>query len=123
MGLLPNPYVIIALIVFWGVSVSAVGWKSYSMGAESERLDRLEDQELVEKVMDEAEKGAAKAIAKLRVRYLPSRASLEKHVRENSVYNDCRHTPGVVQQLNEALDGRPKPVGPGALHPANPPKR
>jgi 5-enolpyruvylshikimate-3-phosphate synthase len=75
-----------------------LGWK---VCAWKNAADRLK----AEEIMQQAEIGAAKAIAKIKVQNTTIRQPLEREVRENTVYVDCRNSPDSMRLLNAALVG------------------
>jgi hypothetical protein len=102
-----NPWPIVAAaVVFLGGF--GIGWK-----AQSDHRDALEL--AAKQGRDEALEAAAKEIAKIEVKQITINRKLEREVRENVVYRDCRHTPDAVRLLNNALQNRAEPAGDGKL--------
>lgn len=80
------------------------------------RADQAEVIELARKVRDDAQRGAAEAIAKIEIRHTTVRAAVEKEIHEKLVYRDCQHSADQLQRINAALTGRePEPPRGGQL--------
>lgn len=68
---------------------------------------------------DAAASAAAAAIAKLRPIHQTTRATLEREVRENTVYRDCRSGPVSLRAFNAAIPGYVEPAASGVVPAAN----
>jgi hypothetical protein len=68
-----------------------------------------------EKVVAMAADAAASAIAKLRPIHQTTRATLEREVRENTVYRDCRSGPVSMRAFNAAIPGYVEPAASGVV--------
>lgn len=79
--------------------------KGRSDGSAIARADQAEVLELARKVRDDAQRGAAEAIARIEIRHTTIRQQLEREIHEKPVYRDCRHTPFGLQRINAALSG------------------
>ena len=85
-------------------------------GAAIQRADQSEALDLARKVREEAQRGAADAIAKIEIKNTTIRQTMEREIHEKPVYRDCRHDAGSLQRINAAITGRePAPVGGGQL--------
>jgi hypothetical protein len=82
-------------------------------GAAIQRADQAEVLELARQVRDEAQRGAAAAIAQIEIKHTTIRQQLEREIHEKPVYRDCQHDAGGLQRINAALTGR-EPVAPGS---------
>lgn len=76
------------------------------------RADQAEALDLARKVRDEAQRGAAAAIAQIEIKHTTVRQAVEKEIHEKLVYRDCQHSADQLQRINAALTGR-EPVAPG----------
>ena len=74
-------------------------------GSAIARADQAEVLELARKVRDDAQRGAAEAIAKIEIKHTTVRAAVEKEIHEKPVYRDCRHTDYALRRINSALIG------------------
>lgn len=102
-----NPYAIIAAgVLALGL---AVGGFTFGMRYESGQHARTE--QLVADVREQAQLGAADAIARQKPIQKIIQQKLETVTREVPVYRDCRNTPDVVRLLDDALAGRPDSAG------------
>lgn len=115
-----NPYVLLALVLFYASSIGAVGYKAYHLGGEHVIAEQAETQELIDKVYDKAQQGAAEAISKLEVKNVTIRQKAETITREVPVYRDCHHDADGLRLLNEALAPGSEPAGHGELPGADP---
>lgn len=80
------------------------------------RADQAEVLDLARKVRDDAQRGAAEAIARIEIKQTTIRQQLEREIHEKPVYRDCQHDAGSLQRINAALTGRePEPPGGGQL--------
>lgn len=98
--MIPLPSTPMLLIIAVAIGFGG-GWKVKDW---QEDAGRLRD----ELVMQKAEEGSAKAIAAIKVQNVTIRQPLEREIRENTVYADCRNSPDGMRLLNATL------IGPGA---------
>lgn len=105
-----NPYVLL------GAGILAVGLAigGFAFGMKYQRGQEARAVVLIEKVREEAQLGAAEAIAKIEVRNTTIRQQLETVTREVPVYRDCRNTDDGMRLINDALRG-PGTAGGGEL--------
>lgn len=90
--------------------------KGRTDGSAIARADQAEVLELARKVRDDAQRGAAEAIAKIEIKQTTIRQQLEREIHEKPVYRDCLHDAGSLQRINAAITGRePEPPGGGQL--------
>lgn len=102
-----TPYLII------GGLVAAAGSFVYGMDVGEDRAiaKQKATSELVDAVYDKAQKGAASAIADMEVKNVTITQPIRTEVRTNTVYAECRHSPGGLRDLNAAITGRTEPAG------------
>lgn len=93
-----NAYLIAALVALSG----AVGAYFYGIhvGTNEEKVHRQDIEDVKREVIAASADAAASAIAKIEVKNTTIRQTLEKEVRENTVYRDCRSGMSAVQLLN-----------------------
>ena len=93
-------------------------WKAYELGRDHELATQAREDTAAERTRQVASQAAAQAIAGIEVKNTTIRQTLEREVRENTVYRDCRSGPGAVSVLNAspgiAASG-PEPTGGGQL--------
>ncbi len=108
---MPNPYILLALVIGWGASVAGAGW--WGIGIGEDRI--IATQAKVNKAIDEtraaAQQGAADAIAKIEIKNITVNRKLETLVRENRVFADCRSGPSSVHLYNSSIPGYSEPPG------------
>lgn len=107
-----NPYALIAA----GVLALGLAIGGFVFGVKYESGQQAKTEALIADVREQAQLGAAEAIAKNRPVQQIIKQKLETQVRENTVYRDCRNSADAFRLLNDALAGRePQPVGGGQL--------
>lgn len=94
-----NLYLIIAGLV----AVMAAGAGGFKLGVDHEKATQVDKQALVAEAVDAANAVAAEAIAGIRVTNTTIQQEIQREIRTNTIYGDCRHTPDGLRQLNEAL--------------------
>lgn len=120
--MLANPYVLLAIALFYVGSLGAVGYKAYETGIEHQLASEKKDREAYEKGRDAALEAAATAIAKIDVKQVTIRQRAETITREVPVYTDCHNTADAMRVLNDALaaPGKEQPADNGKLPGAGP---
>ncbi len=106
-----NPYVLLGGAL---LAISAYGVGRWDGGRLKEgEQDRT--QLAIEAAARDARESTAKAIASIRVQNTTIQQRLEKEVRSEPVYRDCRLTPAGVRDINEALTGSGQVADPGGV--------
>lgn len=100
-----NPILIIAALVSVGALTGLAGWGGYTAGVDHEKASQLDKQQLVAEAVDAANQVAAEAIAKLKPKHQTIRQTLEREVRENVVYKECKSSQSAVDAFNSGIDG------------------
>nr|WP_319566324.1 hypothetical protein [uncultured Rhodoferax sp.] len=111
-----NPYLIIAALV----SVMGAGWGGFRLGVDHEKAGQIDKQALVSEAVDAANSVAAEAISKLIPKNTTIRQTLEKEIRENTIYSDCKSSPDSVRSFNSAIEPAAIPAGDIKLPATNP---
>lgn len=93
-----NPLVYVVAVVLIAAAGAAGGWK-----VANDHRDALELAEAKGKA--DALTATAHEIAKIDVRNVTIKQTLETQTREVPVYRDCKNTPEVMKTINEALSG------------------
>lgn len=110
------PYGYAAVAISVALLTGGAYVKGRSDGSAIARAEQAEVLELARKVKDDAQRGAAEAIAQIEIKHVTVRQLLEKEIHEKTVYRDCRHDADGLRLVNAALTGRePFPVGGGKL--------
>lgn len=100
---------IIAALILWGASIGGTAWWFYGSGQDSEKAKQADIDKAVQQTRDAAMKGAGDAIAQIKITNTTIQRKVESVTREVPVYRspDCRHAPGVRDDIDGALRGEP----------------
>lgn len=102
-----NPWLLLAVVVGWGASVAGAGWFMYERGQDNCEAVKARENRVAAVATDAAASAAGAAIAKLRPKITTIRQEAEREIRTNTVYAECRHSPGQLERINEAITGAP----------------
>jgi hypothetical protein len=94
-----NPYFLLAIGIAWLASIGGAGYWAYGAGQNKCIAEQARDA-AVAQIASEA---AAEAIAKIKVQHTTVRQTLEKEVRENTVYRDCRSGDAALRMFNSTI--------------------
>jgi hypothetical protein len=101
-----NPYVLIAIVLFYASSLGIVGWKAFDLG----QANIIAEQALIEKTerttREIAMEAAAEQIATLRPQHQTINRKVETITREVPIYRDCVSSPDIERMLDDARAGR-----------------
>jgi hypothetical protein len=107
-----NPYALLGA----GILAVSLAVGGFTFGVKYQRGQEARAEQLIARVRDEAQRGAAEAIAQIKINNTTIRQQLETQVRENTVYRDCKLDPDSFRLLNDALSGAPgQPAGGGVV--------
>lgn len=107
-----NPWLILGSVVFWIASVGSAGWYCIGIGEDRIIAKQASDDKIRQQTREDAQQGAANAIAKLKPVNTTIRTKTETIVRESPVYRTCINTPDGLRGINSALTGRlAEPIG------------
>ncbi|WP_374680440.1 hypothetical protein [Hydrocarboniphaga effusa] len=106
-----NPYAIVGICALWAASLCGVGFFSYGAGQDDVKAEQAEIDKAIADTREAAQQGAAAAISAIEIKHTTIRQRVETQIREKPVYRDCRHEPGVLLDINEAITGRREPAG------------
>lgn len=93
----------------------------FRAGVNSEKAKQADIKQAIQDTRDAAMKGAGDAIAQVKITNTTVQQKVERVTREVPVYRDCRHAPGMLDNLNNALRG--EPAGGGVVPEAAPSPR
>jgi hypothetical protein len=112
-----NPTVLLVLGVLWAASVGGSFFYGRGVGVDSEVAKQATVAENLQAMRDAAMQGAAVAIAKLKPQNVTIKQEVEREIRTNTVYADCKLPAAGLRLVNEALTGErcPQPAGGGKL--------
>lgn len=100
-----NPWAALAAMVIWVASIGGSYWYGNSVGKDSEIAGQAKIKQAIEDTRKVVQQGVAREIAKIKIKHTTIQGKLETVVRDNPVYRDCRHDPGTLRLLNDALEG------------------
>lgn len=101
--MLPNPYVIGAIVLVWIASLGTVGYKAYGLGQEHEIATRAKEKSIEERTRDAALAVTSEAIANIKVVNEHTTQRLATETVEKPVYRDCVNSDVSYGLLNDAL--------------------
>lgn len=93
----------VLLIASWGAA-GYVGWRA---SANALLAKQAREEDLMQKVEERAVTGAATAISRIKVTNKTIHNEVQREVRIEPVYADCRHSPDGLRGVNAALTNRP----------------
>lgn len=115
-----NPYLIIAALL----AVLAAGAGGFKLGADHEVAAQAREAKHITEAIGAATDASAKAIAALKVKSTTITQEVQREIKTNFVYSDCKLTPGGLQLANQALaTGGAFALGGGKLPQADAPSR
>ncbi len=117
-----NPWVLLAIVLAWGASVTGSFFYGQGIGREGEIAGQAKISKAIEETREAAQQGAASAIAEIKIVNTTIHQKAETVVRTERVYADCRHAPGMRDTINSALTGRTQPASDGKLPATQPVK-
>lgn len=113
-----------ALPYFFAAALVAAGMayvQGRRDGRELETAKAAREHQIAVMAVDKASSAAAAAIREIKVTNTTIKQRVEREIQTRVEYRDCRHAPGVLDDINETLTGkRPKPAGGGVVPSANP---
>lgn len=111
-----NPYILLALALAWAGSLAVTGYKAFTLGEDKCIAAGSKAEKLVAQAIDNAQKGAAEAIANNRPLNVTNIQEVRREIKTNTVYSTCVNTTAGLRGINEALTGvRPQPADTGKL--------
>ena len=88
------------------LSFAAGTWYGTGLGEDREYAKRAREDAIIKKVQDTATQSAADAIAKIKVRNTTIHQEVQREVKTDVRYVECRHIDGMLPRINEALTGQ-----------------
>jgi hypothetical protein len=101
-----NPWLLLGLGVAWVASIGGAGYAAYSAGQDNVTAFNAKSVEIVAATREAGQQGAAIAIAANRPKNTTIVNEVQREVKTNTVYADCRNTPAGLRGINEALTGK-----------------
>ena len=96
-----NPYLIIAALV----AVLAAGAGGFKLGADHEIASQAREQKHITEAVDAANATAAQAIATIKPKYTTIQNEVQREIRTNHIFSDCKLPPDSLRLVNQALNG------------------
>ena len=94
-----NPYILLAI----AIAIMAAGAGGFKLGVDHEFASQAREDQHIAQAVDAATTVSAQAIAALKVKSTTITNEVQREVRTNTVYADCKLTPVGVQLANQAL--------------------
>lgn len=96
-----NPYLIIAALL----AVLSAGAGGFKLGADHEIASQAREQKHIADAIAAATAAAAEEISKIRVVNTTIQNEVQREIRTNTVYADCKHSDDGLRILNGAITG------------------
>jgi hypothetical protein len=100
-----NLYTLFGGLVLWIISIAIAGYTGYDYAAAKGEAEAARDVKVAQIASDSAANAAALAISKIRVTNTTVNQEVQREVRTNTVYLDCKHSAEQLQRINEVLTG------------------
>jgi hypothetical protein len=100
-----NPYLIIAALV----AILAAGAGGFKLGADHELAAQAREDKHVAAAIQAANTASAEAIAGIKVANTTIHQGLQREIRTNTIYAECKHSPVGLRNINDAL-AAPRPA-------------
>ena len=113
-----NPWIIIAALL----AVAGAFFYGEHTGAAGEIAKQAKLDNVIQKVTEAAQTGAATAIAANKPINQTIVQKATREVQTNTVYRDCLNTAGQLRNINQALTGAAQPAGDSQLPSPGPAK-
>lgn len=110
---------LVAGIFLAAIAGAGVG---YFAGIDHQQARDAREERLVQRAVDQASQAAGRAIAGIKINHTTIHQELQREIQKETVYLACRHSPGGLRLVNEALSGTIRP-GAGELPPPDAPAR
>jgi hypothetical protein len=115
--MLANPWVLIAIAVFYAGSLGTVGYKAYQMGQEHVVATQAKERSIEDRTRDAALAVTSEAIANIKVVNEHTTQRLATETVEKPVYRDCVNSDVSYGLLNDALTAPEDRPGAGSADP------
>lgn len=102
---LPNPKVLLVFVLVLSASSGLSYMKGVSHTKNSIAADIAREEQLGQKLYDQMLSATASEISKIEIVNTTIRQELEREIRTEKVYLECRHTDDTVRLLNAILTG------------------
>jgi len=108
-----NPYLIIAALL----AVAGAGYGGFTLGVDHEKANQVDKTEVVAAAVKAATETSAQAIAAIKPKYTTIKSEVQREIRTNTVFADCKLPADSLRLVNQALTGGrgAQPAGDGKL--------
>ena len=100
-----NPTVVLAIVAAVGVSSGLGYWRGVSVTENSIAADIAREEQLAQRIFDEAIAATASEISKIEILNTTIKQKVEREIRTEKIYLECRHTGDTFRLLNAILEG------------------
>jgi hypothetical protein len=102
----------LALATLAGIGAAFTGtyYAGHKAGRDACEAKVLDEERVIQQIRETLDKSIAAGLANIKVENRTIMGRVEREIRTNTVYADCRHPDGVLRDINEALGHRTKPA-------------
>lgn len=104
-----NLYLLIGGVVTAVGAVVGAYFTGVSAGTNAQIAKQAAVEEIVREVKEATAQVVADNIAKIEIRNTTIQGKVEREIRTNTVYAECKHTDDSMRYINEALTGQQQP--------------
>lgn len=101
-----NPYALLVGVILWGASIGGAFFYGQGVGEDRKTAEDSRTATAILEARNQAQQGAAEAIAQIKVTNTTIHQELEREVRTNTVYADCKLPAVGLRIANDALAGK-----------------
>ena len=107
----------LALGILAGIGLAFTGtyYAGHKAGRDACKGEENQRAEFVRQIREDLDKSIAVGLSNIKVENKTILGRVEREIRTNTVYADCRHPDGVLNDINRALGVGAKPPGGGVL--------
>lgn len=108
-----NPYLIIAALL----AVAGAGYGGFTLGVDHEKAHQVDKADVVAAAVKAANDSSAQVLATIKPRFTTIQNEVQREIRTNTVFADCKLPADSLRLVNQALAGghRAEPAGGGKL--------
>lgn len=102
--MMPSPWILLAFVI----ALAGAYFKGCNDGADLAEGQQAKEDRIATVAYNAGQRGAAKAIAGIKINNVTIKQKMETEIREKTVYADCRHSHDGLRVLNSAITGSPE---------------
>lgn len=115
-----NPYIILASVAVFAALTGGAYYQGRKDGEANVIAQEAREEKIAKISYENASRASADAISKIEVKNVYQKQILEREVRENVVYRECKHSSAGLRGVNSALSGNAaEPTGDSELPKTN----